>query len=602
MTEKPNTPFETILNSLPAWIGRNLFPKDALTDEKAHYAGCYATLLLSGSAETTMAIWYYSNARFVMACLEIVIVASVALVCFLGVALHKPRQAFQLQLLIAWFGLNVSMIGQGGFASPHSVPATMLGPLIFVFGSQWLGLLISGLSVVSLVVTLILSRAGLLPPIIEVSDAIRFTGHILNIGSLLAAAFVLTYLRTKSEAILEGERAKTAEQAKKKSRFLIHLNHELRNPLSTIVTSVEILDRETSRTPQVVSSARVKSLVTSISNTSRHVLEMLNNVLEMERLESRQDPASNEEFDVRRLMRETLDMLSVTANEAGNTLTVRFESGLPDRWCGPTSNVRQVVLNLVSNAIKHAPRSDIVVSVSQSDGGLEFEISDTGPGLSEQAKRNLYEPFASSLGGRGTTGLGLYICKLIVEKQLRGTLEHVGGPEHGCVFKVRIPLTRSNTPQKTWEYADKASQAPAPGVAEQEQRLLTEGLAGATLLLVDDDQDNREIIQMALSDLGMVVTTAMTSQEAIAILQDSHFDVTLLDYNLGAASEDDGMQLARRIAGRPAGAIVGYTGNMSENLSQQWEAVGVKAIIRKPATVHTLATTILGSVQRTRGR
>lgn len=410
-----------------------------------------------------------------------------------------------------------------------------------------------------------------------------------HIFSQLQNALIKIKAETR-KADLAREVADKAEHLK--SQYLIHVNHELRNPLTAIVTSVDMLSKEyATTTASADPGSRTGYFINTIRTTSHHVLSMLNDVLEMERLEGGDAKTVAEPFSARKLIQDVAEIFALSASEAGNTINTRVESGLHDEWEGASSRIRQVLVNLVANAVKHAPKSTITLSISQEATGLVFEVSDNGPGLSDHAREHLFEPFASSLGASGSTGLGLRICKLIVDRQLNGAIEAHSESGKGTTFKLTVPLVRVMK-RKQWEYVDAGSTAVQQDDAVEGAHVSAE-LKGKSLLLVDDDADNLAVIAMALEDVGMRVMTAQSSQEAMELLYSGNFNVTLLDYNLGPLSEMNGIELASKIVGGNAGPVIGYTGNYSEDVDRKWRAAGVKSIVRKPASLRTLTSTLM---------
>lgn len=422
--------------------------------------------------------------------------------------------------------------------------------------------------------------------------------------SWLVRSHIFSQLKTALDRVrTESRKAEEAREVadlaeRKKSQYLIHVNHELRNPLTAIVTSVDMLTKEYASAMQNPDRANAfeKSgkLIDTINTTSQHLLSMLNDVLEMERLERGEAAKVIISFSLRKMVQDVAEIYAVSAVTAGCKLSTRLESGLTDRWLGQEPRIRQVLLNLVSNCIKHAPNSNVEISVSKTANGLELVVSDDGPGLSDYAKDHLFEAFASSLGAKGSTGLGLRICQLLVERQMDGSIACESKAGVGTAFTFRIPLEVDKSAQKTWEYVplQDSTQTIESNVPTEQG---AGALEGKKLLLVDDDEANLLVVQMALENAGLIVQSAQTAQDALVILTEEHFDFTLLDYNLGAKSDLNGLELAKRIVGGPAGTVVGYTGNSSSEVDRNWRKTGVASIIQKPASIKVIAATLLAA-------
>ena len=214
--------------------------------------------------------------------------------------------------------------------------------------------------------------------------------------------------------------------------------------------------------------------------------------------------------------------------------------------------------------------------------------------MSDQAMAHLFEPFSSSMGSYGTSGLGLRICKMIVEGQIGGKISVESALNQGTTFTVTLPLSK-NDDQTKWEYVDSVFPADEKGKPSVQPEAETNPvLQGKRILLIEDDQTNSSILRMVLEDAGMSVMCAATSQRAMEILADGGgFDLALLDHNLGASSEKDGMGLAPDLLANGVAKVVGYTGNYSVDMDHRWRAAGVSDIVRKPVSIKDL-TAILG--------
>jgi CheY-like chemotaxis protein len=416
-------------------------------------------------------------------------------------------------------------------------------------------------------------------------DAFLFTVAML--------CFVLViknwYLRLEKRS--SEVQAEVARLKDEKLKYLVHLNHEIRNPMAAIVTGIELLHEtngsEHSNTK--LASERIDYLVKSLGSTSAHVLSVLNDALELERIESGKDRMAASTFSVRMLMREMEEMQSIPAAALGSSIKVVLAEGLHDQWVGRESRIRQVLLNLTLNALKHANGGMVTLSVWEHDGSLNFSVADTGEGMSERALQHIYEPFSSSMGNDGAIGLGLAICKSIVENQLEGNISVTSVEGEGTTFSFSVPLVKASQVQGVAELIDERG---SPRAATGRIDLKT--LEGKSVLLVDDNEVNNAMVGMLLGHAGLVVEVARNSQEATGLIRDGKkFDFAVIDQNLGLLSELDGVSLTKSVLSTGVGDVVGLTGNVSTELEEDWLTAGAKKVLYKPVKGKELLSVLI---------
>lgn len=485
-------------------------------------------------------------------------------------------------LAVTWAGVTGLMFIEGGFTAPNLFWMTIFGPVCILAGSRKLGWTLSILTIVMFIVVWLLGVDGNLPVYSSTNNTLRAYSAILCMLVLMFVCHISTKWISELSQTLDSAESRVREKEQiQKNQFLVHMHHELRNPLTAIHAAVEMLDDSKDVRQQIF-------LTNAIKSTSRHVLSILNDVLEIERLSMKPEQISLEEFSPKDLAREVLNMFAVQAVDSGSYLKARLDSSVGDRWLGAPSRVRQVLVNLVSNAIKHASGADIFLSMTLKDGDLVFEVEDNGPGMSQQAMDHLYEPFASSLGERGSSGLGLRICKLIVEDHLHGSIS-VKSSASGTTFSVRLPFKPVESVDRSkWQYISPAGMDKTPEPeAPKTPAAIKESMR---VLFIEDDRVNNEIVSMLLQTRMESVQSAFSSQEALSILgANPHgFDVVMVDQNLGDGSDDDGIELTRQIVSRYRLPVVGFTGNYSQDVRLMWDAAGVNAVLLKPASTEDI--------------
>ena len=387
--------------------------------------------------------------------------------------------------------------------------------------------------------------------------------------------------KTESDLLKANDDAEAASRAK--SQFLANMSHEIRTPMNGVFGMTDLLSRTDL-------DERQRKLVKTINESAKSLLTIINDILDLSRIEAGKLNLDSHEFSLKETIERSADMFAGLADGRGLELSVFIAKEVPSYVKGDSGRLKQVILNLVGNALKFTKYGEVGISVTHittagNVSRVKFEIRDTGIGIDAALQEKLFQPFAqaeTSISRRfGGTGLGLSIARHLVDL-MGGTMDLQSELGKGTRISFELPL----------EHGD------ASGASEDSDLTVLEG---ARMLVVDDRDTNRIIIKNYLEGAGAQITTAASAAEGWPLLiraaaMKKPFHAIVVDMMMPV---ENGLQLAQRIRDEPSlnslKIILATSLNWQGDLAAIRSA-GIEAVLTKPLRRHELTDAVARAI------
>ncbi len=389
-------------------------------------------------------------------------------------------------------------------------------------------------------------------------------------GALHRAALAL------QEAVAAAEAANRA-----KSEFLATVSHEIRTPLNGVLGMVQAMQRDPLPGEQ-------HERLQLIGRSGDSLLTILNDILDFSKIEAGKLELEDADFDLAALATGAQETFGPLAESKGLALTLDIDAGARGIYRGDANRVRQVLHNLISNAVKFTAAGSIDVRVAPTDGGVRFSVADTGIGLSPDEIERMFDKFvqadSSTTRRFGGTGLGLSICRELC-RAMGGEIRAASEPGGGSRFTVDLPLVWTGSAA----VETRAAETAAPAFGERALRVLA----------AEDNRVNQIVLQTLLAQAGITPTIVDNGEEAVAAWEAAEWDVILMDMQMPVL---DGSQATRRIrrreaeTGRPATPIIALTANAMRHQVESYVAAGMSGFVAKPIAVPDLFAAIAAAL------
>jgi signal transduction histidine kinase/DNA-binding response OmpR family regulator len=374
-----------------------------------------------------------------------------------------------------------------------------------------------------------------------------------------------------AELSLKSREAQQAECAK--SAFITTMSHELRTPLNSIIGYAQLMQKD----PGLDERYRQRAEV--IHRSGNHLLALINDVLDVAKLEAGKLQLQPTAFSLDDLLQGVLRMTEVRAAGKGLDLRFRPRTPLPRQMLGDDRRLRQILLNLLGNAVKFTERGSVTLEAAYEDGNLTLTVTDTGAGIPKADCAKLFSPFVQvgdRLGHHEGSGLGLAISYQLVEL-MDGRLQVKSEPGVGSRFFFTLPMRELKQPDP-----------PKATRLEKDRPLGYQG-ERRTVHIVEDAEDNRHYLASALADLGFEVSSSCNGREALQILNRSP-QVALIMTDL-LMPEMDGIELIRQLRrdNRWAStAVIAYSAAVMQNEGKHAMEAGADLFLPKPVSLDRL--------------
>lgn len=397
---------------------------------------------------------------------------------------------------------------------------------------------------------------------------------------------LFTSLRRREEALVESHRLqRLAEGASlAKSRFLATVSHEIRTPMNGILGTAELLDSS----PLPAHSQR---LAATLLRAGRSLLRILNDILDFSKLEAGELRLAATNFRLRPVVDEVFELFKPLAESKELELFVEVAENVPQMVTGDCDRIRQILSNLVNNALKFTAFGEVVIRVSsvETDIGktrILFEVSDSGVGIPDEMHDKVFDFFVQADDSverhAGGTGLGLAISRRMVDL-MKGKIDFESLSEGGTRFWFELPLALAPNVR------DESAPPMSPTFGAKESR--TPNVA-PHVLVVEDDATNAMVVEAQLARLGATCEVAIDGESAVALLRNTKFDLVLMDCMLPGLSGYDLTRAWRGVEeteGYPRTPIIALTASALASNAREAEDAGMDEFLTKPCALEPLS-------------
>jgi signal transduction histidine kinase/ActR/RegA family two-component response regulator len=395
-----------------------------------------------------------------------------------------------------------------------------------------------------------------------------------------------------SDVALRRAKEAAEESTRAKGIFLATMSHELRTPMNGVLGCTQLL-KDTSLTDQQ------RELIETMHRSADALLTLVNDILDFSKIEAGKMTLEVADVNLRSLICDVTTLTEGLASKKGLTVSVQIDSDVPEEFRGDPIRLRQILFNLVGNAIKFTERGRVTVTVSLKQGRtegsdsvvLQWRIQDTGIGMTPEQQARLFQAYAqadaSTTRKFGGTGLGLMICHQLVQLM-------------GGAITVESSIGRGSTFAYTTNLLPAIHRDASASSLGTDQRSVGEQGGSLRVLVADDNEINQVVACKFLQKLGCHVEIARTGREAVEAITRTVYDVVLMDCEM---PEMDGYEATREVRRREEGTpshlpIMALTGHASDEDAQKCHQAGMDKVMTKPLTLPILRASLQELLQQ----
>jgi len=394
-------------------------------------------------------------------------------------------------------------------------------------------------------------------------NATTFHDRDRKLQGVFAAARDITERKRYEQSLQQANRAKSV--------FLANMSHEIRTPMNAILGFSQLMLRDKDLTPQQF------QYLGTINRSGEHLLALINDILEMSKIEAGRTTLNPSTFDLSVLLKDLEMMFRVRTNEKKLSFSVEIIGVVPQYIVTDINKLRQVFINLLGNAVKFTEQGGIAMRVrAERDDvkgpSLRVDIEDTGPGISPDEQDKLFRYFEQTKTGREAgigTGLGLAISREFV-RLMGGAITVNSQVGKGSTFTILLPLKEGD-----------AQAVHSKGKAQQVLKLQS-GQATCRVLIADDIEDNRQLLAQLLAPVGFEIRMATNGAEAIQEFEEWRPHLILMDFRMPVMDGHEAIRRIRALAGGDMPKIIAVTASAMEENRQELMTIGADDFISKP--------------------
>ncbi len=380
-------------------------------------------------------------------------------------------------------------------------------------------------------------------------------------------------------ALAREEARQAAETANRaKSDFLATMSHEIRTPLNGVLGMAQAMERDLLAPTQ-------RQRLKVIRESGAALMDLLDDLLDLSRIDAGRLTLETHDFDLRAAVEAAHAAFAAAARAKGLAYPLEIDPAVDGLWRGDSGRVRQILSNLISNAVKFTHAGEVAVRLAKSASGIRLEVADTGIGIAPDRVARLFEKFvqadASATREYGGTGLGLAICQELC-RAMGGAITVGSAPGSGATFALELPLRQVESA------APEALPPPGFGPAEGVVRVLA----------AEDNPVNREVLKALLAQFDLEPTMVENGAEAVRAWESAHWDLILMDVQMPVMDGPTAAMTIRAreaLTGRARTPIVAVTANTQAHQVASYRAAGMDDVVGKPINVAELFAAMVGA-------